>query len=71
MQFHEKLPLKPPKMISSPYVGLGRSRSFLGRPRKSTSSQVAKNRPDRPKIDRLTRLPKSEAFSQTIHPELD
>ena len=37
-------------------VILGRFRSFLGRPRKSTSGQVAKNRLDRPRIDRLTRL---------------
>ena len=35
---------------------LGRFRSFLGRPRKSTSGRVAKNRLDRPRIDRLTRL---------------
>ena len=37
-------------------VVLGRFRSFLGRPRESTSGQVAKNRLDRPRIDRLTRL---------------
>ena len=45
-----------PTFVMFNYAVIGRFRSFLGRPRKSTSGQVAKNRPDRPRIDRLTRL---------------